>query len=462
MVNKIELSDKNFYIWDQEEKLNNESIESYIQSYLSGNELKRITVYNDYYGGDNTEILKYHKDRKNRRVTPNNCIPTGYYSTIIDTMAGFMFSNIQYTSEQESDENFIESLNAVLDNNNSDVKDMESGVNALAYNKAIELVYTVGDSVNKPEIKFTSIDPRQMLLIYNDDIEPLLLCGIRITLSNNKDYDYMIDVIYKDEWQYYYLKNGKLSSRKESKTLLFSECPVIVYRAEILTDKSPFNIVIPYIVALDNVVTGNSDDIDKLTDAILILTKMLDADTLKNLKELKAISGMDEKDRVEYVEKNNSPEFRQYVSKLLINEIHKHSHVVDWYNPDSGISGDASAKALRTRLFDMSMYSKRLEKVYIKGLKKRIKLIAEMMKITDQGYGNISIKLNREIPSEFLDLAPVLNNLEFISTPSKLEMLGMNVEKEIKKLDEEKTANVARFMQESRVTDGVTNEEDDN
>ena len=82
---------------------------------------------------------------------------------------------------------------------------------------------------------------------------------------------------------------------------------------------------------------------------------------------------------------------REYVSELLVREIHKHSHVIDWYSDD--ILGEASAKALRTRLFDMDMYSKRLEMVFREGAYKRISLIGEMLSI--QGATVKPVKITR-------------------------------------------------------------------
>jgi SPP1 family phage portal protein len=182
---------------------------------------------------------------------------------------------------------------------------------------------------------------------------------------------YNIDVIYKDEWQYYTMNNKhKIIVRQEPEDLFFDECPVIVYNTNDMSNRSVFHKVIRYINALDFLITGNANDMEKLADALLVLTKVLKDEDLRHLIELKAIMDISKDERAEYLEKNTDPAFREYASKLLIQEIHKHSHVIDWYSPDNGLSGDISGKALKIRLFDMDMFSRKVEKVFKKGVEK--------------------------------------------------------------------------------------------
>jgi hypothetical protein len=126
-------------------------------------------------------------------------------------------------------------------------------------------------------------------------------------------------------------------------------------------------------------------------------------------------------------------------------EIHKHAHVLDYYSPDSGLSGEISGKALRIRLFDMDVYSRRIEKVYKIGAEKRVRLLATLLKAVDNIEGNVEINFFRTIPDDFEELAPILNTIQFMSEESKMERLGIDVDKEKKRLGKQRTAKTERI-----------------
>ncbi len=455
---RIELTNNNKVIWRGEDKLSIEDVKEVVDDYLASPEMTRLQEYDKYYEAENTFIVDKAADKKRRDKTPNNLIPTSYFATVIDTMAGYMFSDVQYVPRTKTDEDYSVVLNDLFFNNDSDVKEMKTGIHSLAYNKGIELVYTTGDGINSPEIKFANIDPRQMILIYDNGIEPDIYCGIRITMAVDPMM-YNVDVIYKDEWQSYQVdSNKKFSEREEVRQLTFSECPVVVYNSNDMSARSPYHKVIPYINALDFLITGNANDIEKLTDAILVLTKILKDEDLRHLDELKALMEIEQGERAEYLEKNSDPAFREYASKLLIQEIHKHSHVIDYYSPDSGMSGEASGKALRIRLFDMDMYSRRIEKVYKKGTEKKIRLINTLLTAIGEKVGEVDIIFNRTLPDDFEEKALVLKDLVFLSDETKIERLGIDIDKEKDRMNEQKTANAELFSLNNPIEQDDENE----
>jgi len=129
----------------------------------------------------NPDITGKYLDRRYRNKTPNNYIPTAYYSTVVDTMSGYMFSNVQYIPDKPADKKYAEALNELFKENNNDIKEMKTGVAALAYNKGIELVYTTGDGIGTPAIKYANIDPRQVLLVWNQN-QTIQIMSIMLTL----------------------------------------------------------------------------------------------------------------------------------------------------------------------------------------------------------------------------------------------------------------------------------------
>jgi len=427
-----------YLIWSKQEKLSTADILEYYDAYLASKEYKRFLRYDDYYDADNTEISKRTADRKKRHKFPNNLIPSGYYGTLVDTLSGYMFQNVHYTMEKEND--YIKELNKVLKDNKADVKDMITGTNAITYNKAIELVYTIGDGKTRAQTKFATFDPKNWIIIWDIKIEPSIFCAIRFYDAANydKNYDYFFDVIYADEWQYYKMKNKHIEERQPAKRLFFEECPVCCYRTKLISNKSVFDKIIPYIDALDFILCGNSNEIDRIVDALLVLGKIVQEQDLKNMNEWKVLENMKTEDRAEYITKELSPEFREYVSKLLINEIHKHSHVIDWYSPDTGLTGEVSAKALKTRLFDMDMFSQKVEKIYKESVYKRIRLLNKPM----SAYGvkvddGVKVVFNRTLPNDIEDKLTALQNVTWISDQTKCEISGIDWETEKKRKEGE-------------------------
>ena len=432
-------------VWDSEDKIKVDDLEKLITEYLKSGTYHLLKKYNSYYAGANYELVRRVDDRQWRGKTPNNYVPTAYYSTVVDTMAGYLFSDVQYQGVNETDLTYSDTFNEILTANNADVKDMNTGINALCFNRGIELIYTEGDE-KKTDIKFSTFSPLEWILIYDNKVEANIFCGVRIVKSSNPDYDYMIDVIYADEWQYYYSKGGRLSEREATKPLLFPECPVVVYNASIVNNQSPFHVIIPYIDALDFIMTGNANEVERLVDAILVLGKQVADEELLHMDEWKVLQDMKADERAEYITKDASPEFREYVSKLLINEIHKHSHVIDWYSPDSGITGAVSAKALRTRLFDMGMEANKIEKKFREGADKRKRLIDFLIQLKGLSeIGELEIIYNRSTPDDKEDKMEALKNVDWLSKQTKVELMGLDWDVEKQRLEEEQTAAAESF-----------------
>ena len=269
---------------------------------------------------------------------------------------------------------------------------------------------------------------------YTDDIDKQLFCALWVRGSKGKT---LVDVIYKDEWQFYVYIDGQISAREEPRQLFFSECPVCIYNTQIIGAQPPFHQVIPYIDALDVLITGNSNEIERLVDALLVLGTSVSQDDLDHMDEWKALMDIKNEDRAEYLTKDMSPVFREYVSKLLVQEIHKHSHVVDWYNPDTGISGATSGKALLTRMFDMDMYSKRIEKIYKDGIGKRIKLIGELARISGVKPEPVYVEFKRTMLHDMEEKIIALNQASFLSAQTKIETAGFDYEIEKERIESE-------------------------
>jgi SPP1 family phage portal protein len=410
--------------------MNGQEIQKAIEVFESSKIYSDMKLYRDFYLKRNPALMNRVQERERKHKTPNWCVPTAYFSTVIDTHAGYLFSNIQYDC---ADGDYEDAVQKILDKNNISVKDMKAGLNALTYNRAYELIYTVGDgtSLKNTEIRIASLDPLSVIPIYSDDIEPKLTAIIWYRMNGDK---YLADYISATEWQQFErTEKDKDYTLVNERKLWLSECPVVEYRSEMIGDASPFDGVISYIEALDWAITGNSNEIDRIVDAILMLGKKLPKDV--ELSEIKTLEDITKDELTpQFLEKNLSPEFRKYVTDLLIQEIYKHSHTVDWHTE---MGGDASAKALKIRLFDMDMFSKRIEKVFMDGTRKRLELLGDLVKLKDNLQPEeMKITFERTLPTDVESLIQVLTGVDWISAQTKQEWVGLDAEVEASRLAE--------------------------
>ena len=75
-------------ITDVSQKLTPEQIKEAIQDYEGSQIFNNICIYADYYEGRNPDLYNKVADRAYRKKTPNWYIPTPYFSTTVDGMAG--------------------------------------------------------------------------------------------------------------------------------------------------------------------------------------------------------------------------------------------------------------------------------------------------------------------------------------------------------------------------------------
>ena len=102
------------------------------------------------------------------------------------------------------------------------------------------------------------------------------------------------------------------------------------------------------------------------------------------------------------------------------------------------MEGEASAKALKIKLFDMDMYSKRIEKVFVEGTKKRLDLIMELVRLRDNLQPEqFTISFERTLPTDNETLIQVLTGVDWISNQTKQEWVGLNSDIEQERLNGE-------------------------
>jgi hypothetical protein len=86
----------------------------------------------------------------------------------------------------------------------------------------------------------------------------------------------------------------------------------------------------------------------------------------------------------------------------------------------------------------MDMFSKRIEKVFIDGTKKRLDLIMELVRLRDNMQPEaFTVSFERTLPTDVETLIQVLTGVDWISNQTKQEMIGLNSDIEQERLNGE-------------------------
>ena len=407
-----------------------------IKAIIDTYDFSQIESNLEYYLGNNPSIWSKWQEKRYKGTKPNYVMPTPYYSTLVDSAVAYSFNDISYMDKQgdgkKSDE-LIKKLKSVLNLNYSDVLDQKIGGYQLGAGVAYEIHYVDSEGNNR----FDIIPPNQGIPIYSQDLETRLIEFIYVRDVGS------IKVIT------YYTKTKTLEWEvKDKKERLtkdlpndYKDIPIVVYwntyeKGDICAVPQK---VKHYIDAIDAVATGTLNDIEKHAEAILLMMSQLKAEDVEDLKDKRLLQGLDPEEikNIKYLTKEVQYEYIQFFYKMLVTEIHKHTHIIDFQDPNAGVGSAASGEALAYRMIDMDSQALRYERLNREGQYRRLKLIADY-----NGWGDtsgIEVNYSHNIPKNKMLEMEKLNNITFISERTKQEMSGIDPDVEKERMDEEKS-----------------------
>jgi len=321
--------------------------------------------------------------------------------------------------------------------NNEHVKTNRAGRNTGIFGLSYEICYIDKDDSDgsiKAIPKFFTVDPREMICLYNFEPEPDIIMAIRYYMMDDAT-KYKVDVYYEDHVEHYIRQKKDINSTKwllmpdviPSEPNPFGEVPVIAYY---LGDEmqSIFENVISLIDAYDTLFSDSMNEFDRFAFAYLImkrisLTNPIDKkdpvkanNALKELKRRRVIEGLDKDADIKFLTKDIPTAFIQHIGTQLREQIHIQSHVPDF-------SGDrmagASGIAIQRLMFDFENLVSSAEADFDIGLNKRIELICKVLTILgkDAGHEMVTIQHKRNMP---------VNNKEFADTALTMSQAGFS------------------------------------
>lgn len=416
------------------EELTEKVIKRIIETHRSS-VLPRLQNLENYYNANNAIKNRVMSDS----TKPNNKIANAYASYITDTLVGYFIGEpITYTS---NDEVLLQDLSMIMEYNDEADENAELAKNASIYGVAYEMLY-LGEEDKM--IRFKSLNPKEVIPIFDKTIEQNLLAVIRYY----DDYDYMedntftiVEVIDSKFVRRYKLDTGL--SLLEEYPHYFSMVPVAIFKNN-ENESGDFEQVISLIDAYDKMESDSLNDFEYFVDAYLALYGFTaDAEDVKQMKENRVLL-MDEGTSAEWLVKQTSDAYVENMKNRLDKDIHKFAKCPNL--SDQEFASNASGIAIKFKLLGTENLVSIKERKFKRGLQQRLELISMINSVLSEGFDwrAIDIVFTRNIPSNETDIANMVNTLkDIVSEETLLAQIPFvdDVQTELEKVKKEREEN---------------------
>jgi SPP1 family phage portal protein len=466
-----------------------------ILKFIEDYEVKTVPHLNnlwEYYKGKNVKIIGRKTPDPNN---PDNKIVISYARKLVTTWTGYGYRSkyitykpvIKKSSKEleaiENDETIIEDpiekkylniLQNIYNVNNEHIKTNRAGRNTAIFGVSYEVLY-VDAEINSSNTelpvkvlpKFFTVDPREMIVLYDYSPEPKIKIAIRYYKMD--DNNYKVEVYYENRIEGYIRKRDSIDQRKwilvkdgEVKDNFFSNIPVIAYY---LGDdiQSIFENVLTMIDAYDVLFSDSMNEFDRFAFAYLImkkfgLTNPLDKKdpekasyALKLLKRRRVFENLPQDADIKFLTKEIPTQFITWMGQQLHDQIHIQSHIPDF----NMMTGALSGAAIDRLLFDFENLVSSAEADFDVALIQRGNLITNFLKslrtvpeISDFNT-MVSISHKRNLPldrNSFADLSEKLSRGGYSRRMIVSQMPEDMVPDVEAELDEEKKETEALVM----------------
>ena len=371
-----------------------------------------------YYVGKHDILRKL--GRKNNAA--NNKLINNYPAYIVNMSAGFfMGTPISYkTTSEHTDE--LAALLEIFKYNDESAHNLTLAEEMSITGEAYEILYIDSDA----NIRFTNLSSEEVILVCDSTLEQNIICAARhyrVYDLNQVTYSEFVDVYDENKIShYFYDGNLKLLDTQEH---YFGDVPIVEYPNN-HQHRGDFEDVLALIDAYNSAQSLTLDDLEDFTDAFLVLKGMggTNAEDVKELRRAKSIV-LDEGGSAEWLIKNINDTYVENFKTRLQRDIHKFSQIPDM--SDDNFAGNTSGIAIKYKLIGLEQIRSRKEREFKKGLQRRIELIANILKLKNQGvidFRDIDMAFTANIPANLTEQAELVNKLDgLISQKTLLSLL---------------------------------------
>ena len=431
----------------------------------------RLRMLNDYYEGLNFNLMRSRRRREKHLA--DNRAAHDFASYIADFVNGYFLGHaIQVQSDKQQTQTKLDALHEL---NDIDSHNRSIGLDLSIFGRAYEYIIRNQDD----EVRIYKSDARNTFVVYDNTIEQNSLIAVRYWEAERDDDEqniiYNVDVITPDA-TYFYLANKvtnlELAERKPPEPHSFGRVTITEFMNN-EKRRGDFEKVIPLIDLYDNAQSDTANYMSDLNDAMLLIKGNVDLgddDVVRMQKEANVFHLQPpeyENDVGNMSEGNVDAEYiyKQYdvngveAYKDRINEnIHMFTNTPDM--TDENFSGTTSGEAMKYKLFGLEQRAAIKEGLYRKGLRRRYKLVGEIMgvnrEVQKDELNNLVFTFTRNLPKStkeemdmYLSAGGQLSKSTLMSLVSFIDNPQQEIDKIEKEEDEATERSDARMFNES-------------
>ena len=409
-------------------------------------QLPRFKKLKKYYLGEHDILSKQRSKNK-----PNYKPVCNHAKDIADTSTGYFMGNtISYSNSEDTD---IDELLIAFDNAEVDESDHDNALDMAIYGVAYEYVYA-RENENILDIK--SLEVENTFIVYDDSIEQQPLFGVYYfkRKENKADTETYQAVIMTKQFVYSIVLEGKEKGVISDKPVPHNmgDIPIIEYKNNKYSI-GDFEQQIGLIDSYNSLTANRINDKEQFIDSILVLYgARLGDDEEESIKALESLAEhklleLHPEARAEYLSKTLNENEVETLRNAVKQDIYTFSHIPNL--TDENFAGNSSGVAMEFKLLGLEMITKIKQRYYVKGLKKRIKLFANYLGLTQIAIDANSIipHFSRSLPKNLLEISQIVSNLDGkVSQETLLSQIPFVEDpmSEIEKVNEEKQESIAQ------------------
>lgn len=409
-------------------------------------QIPRFKKLKKYYLGEHDILSKQRAKNK-----PNYKPVCNHAKDIADTSTGYFMGNtISYSNSEDTD---IDELLIAFDNAEVDESDHDNALDMAIYGVAYEYVYA-RENENILDIK--SLEVENTFIVYDDSIEQQPLFGVYYfkRKENKADTETYQAVIMTKQFVYSIVLEGKEKGVISDKPVPHNmgDIPIIEYKNNKYSI-GDFEQQIGLIDSYNSLTANRINDKEQFIDSILVLYgARLGDDEEESIKAMESLAEhklleLHPEARAEYLSKTLNENEVETLRNAVKQDIYTFSHIPNL--TDENFAGNSSGVAMEFKLLGLEMITKIKQRYYVKGLKKRIKLFANYLGLTQIAIDANSIipNFSRSLPKNLLEISQIVSNLDGkVSQETLLSQIPFVEDpmSEIEKVNEEKQENIAQ------------------
>lgn len=382
--------------------------------YLITEQQQRISRFNtlhDYYQGKHDILNRSFTSTKH-----DAHIMVNHAKYITDMLTGMIMGNpITYVAQ---DGKSIDAITDAFSRMNITAHDTRLEQNLSCYGVAYEMPYLHVVNESKTEERMAILDPRYTFLVTDDTEDAQPLFGVYLVPKKDlegSEAGYLVTVYgptkqtqYRTFWGYNLDVGNLKPGYPKSSPHRWGDVPIIEYLNND-DEQGDFEQQISLVDAYNSLQSDRVSDKDAFVDAVLLGYGTAIEGKLEKGQMLDGLPPKNEGTSIEWLTKTLDETATQTLADSITNDIHEMSNVPNMNDKD--FAGNISGEAMKYKLFGLLNLISIKEQALMIGLRRRLALMQNMMRIKSQDVDitDVKIQITPNIP---VNMSDTINNIK--------------------------------------------------